>query len=191
MQTTPPHYKSDKGWIEVICGSMFSGKTEELLRRVRRAQHAKIKCIIFKPEIDDRYGSDRVQSHDSNFEKCIPIKKASDIHIHLDGHQLIAIDEVQFLDEEIIEISRSLADQNKQVLLAGLDMDANRKPFGYMPALMAQAEHLTKLHAVCSNCGSLAGFTVRLSNVKAQVQVGGKEQYDALCRACYLQRSKK
>ena len=190
MHTSQLPYNSDKGWIELICGSMFSGKTEELLRRVRRAKHANIKCGLFKPLMDDRYGVERIQTHDGSFEKGIPVKVARDILNYTDQFQLIAVDEVQFLDEGIIEVSQQLADLHKIVILAGLDLDANRRPFGSMPTLMAQAEYLSKLHAVCSNCGSLAGFTHRHSQGE-HIQLGAKEHYNSLCRPCYNQRNKK
>ena len=141
-----------KGSIEIICGSMFSGKTEELLRRLKRAELAKQKIAVFKPLIDTRYDARKIVSHDSNAIKSKPVKLATEILDKIDNAEVIAIDEAQFFDEELIRISNLLANQGKRVIIAGLDMDFKGKPFGIMPGLLAIAEHITKVHAICIEC---------------------------------------
>ncbi len=177
------------GWIEVICGSMFSGKSEELIRRIKRAQFAKQQIAVFKPEIDNRYSSKEVVSH--NGTKVIAIPVASSAHIKefdKEGYDIIAIDEIQFFDEQIIETVIELADQGFRVILAGLDQDFRGEPFGPMPQLMAIAEHVTKLQAVCTVCGSPASRTQRLINDAPAgyddpvILVGALEAYEARCR---------
>lgn len=177
------------GWIEVICGSMFSGKSEELIRRIKRAQFAKQQIVVFKPEIDNRYSPKEVVSH--NGTKVIAIPVASSAHIKefdKEGYSIIAIDEIQFFDENIINTVTELADAGFRVILAGLDQDFRGEPFGPMPQLMAIAEHVTKLQAVCTVCGSPASRTQRLINGAPAgyddpvILVGASEAYEARCR---------
>ncbi|MGE8204998.1 thymidine kinase [Heyndrickxia sp. NPDC080065] len=177
------------GWIEVVCGSMFSGKSEELIRRVRRAQFAKQEIAVFKPRLDDRYSKEAVVSHNGSSVIAHPIEKASDIfgmvHKSID---VIAIDEAQFFDEEIVDVVQTLANSGYRVILAGLDQDFRGVPFGPMPKLMAIAELITKLQAVCTVCGSPASRTQRLINGKPAcaddpiILVGASEAYEARCR---------
>lgn len=178
------------GWIEVICGSMFSGKSEELIRRIRRAQFAKQTIAVFKPSIDDRYMLDAVVSHNGNSIKAKPVESATEIMSYVnDSIDVIAIDEAQFFDEEIIGVTRHLADKGFRVIVAGLDQDFRGEPFGPMPELMAMAEEVTKLQAVCTVCGMAASRTQRLINGKPAayddpvILVGAKEAYEARCRA--------
>ncbi|NHM30110.1 thymidine kinase [Neobacillus terrae] len=177
------------GWIEVICGSMFSGKSEELIRRVRRAQFAKQKIAVFKPKIDNRYSEESVVSHNGSSFIARPIAHSTEILVHIDAEvDLIAIDEVQFFDDEIVRIVQQLADSGYRVICAGLDQDFRGEPFGKMPALMAVAELVTKLQAVCSVCGSPASRTQRLINGSPAsyhdpvILVGAAEAYEPRCR---------
>ncbi|MBM4761552.1 thymidine kinase [Bacillus sp. B15-48] len=177
------------GWIELICGSMFSGKSEELIRRVRRTQFAKQKIAIFKPLIDNRYSEEAVVSHNGTSVIAKPVAAAEDIFNHIDADlDVIAIDEVQFFDEEIIRVSQHLANSGHRVILAGLDQDFRGEPFGQMPMLMAIAEQVTKLQAVCAVCGSPASRTQRLIDGKPAayddpiILVGASESYEARCR---------
>ncbi|WP_210470179.1 thymidine kinase [Sporosarcina sp. 6E9] len=177
------------GWIEVICGSMFSGKSEELIRRVKRAQFAKQKIAVFKPEIDDRYSDEAVVSHNGTTVIANPVASSSHIdEFDKSPYDIIAIDEAQFFDEEIVDTVMKLADEGFRVIIAGLDQDFRGEPFGPMPRLMAVAEHVTKLQAVCTQCGSPASRTQRLINgVPAGyddpvILVGAKEAYEARCR---------
>lgn len=177
------------GWIEVICGSMFSGKSEELIRRVRRAQFAKQKIAVFKPKIDNRYSEESVVSHNGSSFIAKPLAQSTDILDHIDAEvDLIAIDEVQFFDDEIVRIVQQLADSGYRVICAGLDQDFRGEPFGKMPALMAVAELVTKLQAVCSVCGSPASRTQRLINGSPAsyhdpiILVGASEAYEPRCR---------
>ncbi|QUW21156.1 thymidine kinase [Sporosarcina sp. Marseille-Q4063] len=177
------------GWIEVICGSMFSGKSEELIRRVKRAQFAKQKIAVFKPEIDDRYSDEAVVSHNGTTVIANPVANSSHIdEFDKSPYDIIAIDEAQFFDEGIVETVMNLADDGYRVIIAGLDQDFRGEPFGPMPRLMAVAEHVTKLQAVCTKCGSPASRTQRLINgVPAGyddpiILVGAKEGYEARCR---------
>jgi thymidine kinase len=177
------------GSVEVICGSMFSGKTDELIRRLVRAKIAKQKVQVFKPAIDVRYAVEKVTSHaGANFD-AIPIEKAADIRAKLDADTtVVAIDEAQFMDAEVVVIARELADKDIRVLVAGLDQDFRGEPFGPMPALMSHAEHVDKLHAICMVCGDEASRTQRLVNGKPAryddpvVIVGASEMYEARCR---------
>lgn len=178
------------GWIEVICGSMFSGKTEELLRRVRRAQIAKQKVQVFKPSLDIRYSADHVQSHNSNRLPSRSLDQAKDILLSMEDHtRVVGIDEAQFFDEGIIEVTQKLADRGLQVILAGLDMDFRGMPFGPMPKLLAIAEDVTKLSAVCVVCGNPASRTQRLGGPAGtesnRILVGAKDFYEARCRICH------
>jgi len=177
------------GWIEVVCGSMFSGKTEELLRRLKRAQIAKQKVQIFKPVIDDRYSVDHVQSHDSNRMESRPIEKARDILKLVDDNtRVVGIDEAQFFDDSVIDVAQKLAYRGVHVIIAGLDMDYRGIPFGPMPKLLAIAEEVTKLSAVCVVCGSPASRTQRIAGAtdpESRVMVGAKDLYEARCRFCH------
>jgi thymidine kinase len=177
--------KLDKGGIEVICGSMFSGKTEELIRRMKRAVIANQKVQIFKPAIDTRYHEMHVVSHDKNMLESIPVQRAKDILDHLTSETVIGIDEAQFFDEELVGVCKKLTAMNKRVIVAGLDMDSNGVPFGPMPYLMATAEYVTKVHAICMQCGNIATFTFKRIKSDKQVELGAKELYEARCRSCF------
>ncbi|WP_153730354.1 thymidine kinase [Sporosarcina obsidiansis] len=177
------------GWMEVICGSMFSGKSEELIRRIRRAEFAKQKIAVFKPEIDDRYSEEAVVSHDGTSVIANPISKANEIpQLVTDDFDVVAIDEAQFFDEEILEVAISLADRGFRVIIAGLDQDFRGEPFGPMPQLMAVAELVTKLQAVCTVCGSPSSRTQRLIDGQPAgyddpvILVGASEAYEPRCR---------
>lgn len=173
------------GCIEVICGSMFSGKTEELIRRLRRAQFANQKIAIFKPTVDNRYSDVEVVSHDASSIKSIPIKSASEMLVVDAGVQVVGIDEAQFFDESLVEVCQFLADRGIRVIVAGLDTDFLGKPFGPMPALMAIAEDVQKVHAICVRCGNLANHSHRLTKSAELVVLGEKDAYEPLCRDCY------
>ena len=177
-----------KGSIEIICGSMFSGKTEELLRRLKRAEFAKQKVAVFKPLIDTRYDARKIVSHDSKSIKSKPVKLAIEILDQIDNAEVIAIDEAQFFDEELIRISNLLANQGKRVIIAGLDMDFLGKPFGIMPDLLAIAEHITKVHAICIECGTAANHSYRLTKNQQLIELGDKLEYKALCRNCFFEK---
>ncbi|MBN3584101.1 thymidine kinase [Algoriphagus aestuarii] len=176
-----------KGQIEVICGSMFSGKTEELIRRLNRAKIARQKVEIFKPSIDRRYSDSEVVSHNENTIRSTPVDFAGDILLLSGDCDVVGIDEVQFFDQEIIPVAQNLARQGKRVILAGLDMDFEGRPFEPMPQLMAIAEYVTKVHAICMKCGDLAAFSFRLSDAKQKVMLGEKEAYEARCRKCFFE----
>jgi thymidine kinase len=176
-----------KGQIEVICGSMFSGKTEELIRRVNRALIAKQKVEIFKPAVDTRYHRAQVVSHDASSVRSIPVQFAEDILLLSGNCDVVGIDEVQFFDGQIVRVAVELARSGKRVILAGLDMDFEGNPFGAMPQLMAVAEYVTKVHAICMKCGDLAAFSFRLSPDKEKVLLGEKESYEARCRKCFFE----
>ncbi len=178
------------GSIEVVCGSMFSGKTEELLRRVRRAQIARQKVQVFKPQIDNRYSADHVQSHNANRVASRPVERARDILKYVDDNtRVVGIDEAQFFDESVIEVAQKLAYRGMRVIVAGLDMDFRGQPFGPMPKLLAIAEDVTKLSAVCVVCGNPASRTQRIAaptgDSDNKVLVGAKEYYEARCRFCH------
>lgn len=177
---------TQQGWIEVICGSMFSGKTEELIRRLRRAEFAKQSIILFKPIIDDRYATEAVVSHQGQSWLAKRVISAKEILENWQGEQIVAVDEAQFFDADIIPICNELASKGARVIVAGLDMDYKGLPFGPMPHLMAIAEFVTKVHAVCVSCGQLAQFSHRTVAQTEQVLVGAVEKYQPLCRACYL-----
>ena len=170
------------GWIEIICGSMFSGKTEELIRRLNRAKYAKQKIKVFKPIIDSRFKKDFVFSHDKNQIESKSVSKSSDIKIKAKGYDVIGIDEAQFFDNGIVKICNDLANEGIRVIVAGLDMDYKGNPFGPMPNLMAIAEYVTKLHAICAKSGNLANHSYRISNDKSLVHLGQKESYMPLSR---------
>ncbi|MFC5627040.1 thymidine kinase [Algoriphagus winogradskyi] len=180
----------NKGQIEVICGSMFSGKTEELIRRLNRAKIAKQKVEIFKPSIDKRYDENDVVSHNENSIRSTPVNFADDILLLSGDCDVVGIDEVQFFDEQIVAVAQKLAVQGKRVILAGLDMDFEGNPFEPMPKLMAIAEYVTKVNAICMKCGDLAAFSFRLSDAKEKVVLGEKESYEARCRKCFYEDKK-
>jgi len=175
------------GSIEVVCGSMFSGKTEELLRRVKRAQIARLKVQVFKPIIDNRYSADHVQSHDSNRVISKPVSEARDILKFVeDNTRVVGIDEAQFFDDGVVEVAQKLAYRGIRVIVAGLDMDFKGQPFGPMPKLLAVAEDVTKLSAVCVVCGNAASRTQKTTGtIDAQIAVGAREMYEARCRFCH------
>ena len=179
------------GWIEVICGSMFSGKTEELIRRMKRALIAKQKVEIFKPSLDTRYHETKVVSHNENSIRSTPIDFASDMLLLSAESDVVGIDEAQFFDEEIVYVAKFLANSGKRVIVAGLDMDFQGEPFGAMPALMAMAEHVTKVHAICMKCGDVATFSYRTNDSDSKVMLGETESYEARCRSCFYQDQKK
>ena len=182
------------GWIEVICGSMFSGKTEELIRRLKRAQFAKQKVEIFKPAIDIRYDEEKVISHDANEIRSTPVPASSNIRILADDVDVVGIDEAQFFDDEIVSVCNDLANRGVRVIVAGLDMDFKGNPFGPMPALMATAEYVTKVHAVCTRTGNLAHYSHRTAPGDDLVLLGETQEYEPLSRAAYfkaLQEDKK
>jgi thymidine kinase len=180
-----------KGWIEVIAGSMFSGKTEELIRRLRRAEYAKQKVEIFKPTIDVRYSEDEVVSHNSTSIRSTPVPAAAHILLLANNVDVVGIDEAQFFDTGIIEVCVQLANQGVRVIVAGLDMDFKGRPFGPMPALFAVAEYVTKVHAVCMHCGELAQYSHRKSDSSATVLLGEKDIYEPLCRRCFIEENTK
>ena len=178
--------KEQFGWIEVICGSMFSGKTEELIRRLKRSQFANQKIAIFKPSIDLRYEDEMIISHDQNQIQSTSVPAAANISILADGCDVVGIDEAQFFDNEIIQVCNHLANSGIRVIVAGLDMDYQGNPFGPMPGLMATAEYVTKVHAVCTRSGNLANYSYRISADKSLVHLGEKESYEPLSRASFF-----
>ncbi len=173
------------GWVEVICGSMFSGKTEELIRRLKRAQFANQKLILFKPLIDNRYHDDNVVSHQGTALQAIAVDSPRSIVDRWSNERIVAIDEAQFFGDEITKVVNTLAGKGVRVIIAGLDMDYQGVPFGPMPQLLSMAEYVTKVHAICVSCGNLAQFSHRMVDDKEQVLVGATEKYKPLCRACY------
>ncbi|MEN8186242.1 MAG: thymidine kinase [Bacteroidota bacterium] len=173
------------GWIEVICGSMFSGKTEELIRRLKRAQFAKQKVEIFKPSVDTRYADESVVSHDENEIRCSPVPASANIRLLANDIDVVGIDEAQFFDDEIVNVCNDLANRGVRVVVAGLDMDFQGKPFGPMPALMATAEYVTKVHAVCTKTGNLAHYSHRKVADESLVMLGEVQEYEPLSRAAY------
>jgi thymidine kinase len=177
--------KEQFGWIEVIAGSMFSGKTEELIRRLRRAKFAKQKVEIFKPMIDTRYDDKSVISHDSNEIHSTPVPAAANIPILADDCDVVGIDEAQFFDDEIVKVCNDLANRGVRVIVAGLDMDFKGNPFGPMPALMATAEYVTKVHAVCTRTGNLANYSYRKAKGDELVLLGEVDEYEPLSRSAY------
>ena len=179
------------GWIEVICGSMFSGKTEELLRRVKRAKLAKQKIKIFKPKQDVRYSKKKVTSHDNNSIKSKPINSPSKILEIAEKFDVIGIDEAQFFDESIVEVCNKLADSGKRVIVAGLDMDYMGMPFGPMPNLLAIAEYVTKVHAICTRSGKMASYTHRIAKSDELILLGDTRKYEALSRKEFIKMKKK
>ncbi len=181
-----PSFRSQRsGWIEVICGSMFSGKTEELIRRIRRARIAQQPTVLFKPAIDNRYSEKEVVSHDANSLMSVPVSHSREIPDLLGEARVVGIDEAQFMDELLPSVCEDLALQGVRVVVAGLDMDFKGRPFGPMPALLAMAEYITKVHAICRHCGNLATHSYRLSAGEQTVLLGEKQEYEARCRVCY------
>ncbi len=178
---------ANSGWIEVISGSMFSGKTEELIRRLNRAKLAKQELEIFKPALDTRFHESDVVSHDSNAIRSTPVQFANDILLLAGNSVVIGIDEAQFFDNDLPNVCNQLAVQGKRIIIAGLDMDFEGKPFGTMPELMAMAEFVTKVHAICMQCGALASYSYRLTDEKSKVILGEKSAYEARCRNCFIE----
>ena len=174
-----------RGWIEVICGSMFSGKTEELIRRLKRARIANLKTEIFKPIIDTRFDDVKIISHDESAIPSIPVDRSRKILTFAAGADVIGIDEAQFFDEDLIEVCDTLALQGIRVIVAGLDMDYTTKPFGPVPFILAKADYITKLHAICMKCGNIANYSYRKVIDKDQVVLGAKDIYEPRCRTCY------
>ncbi|MEJ2162781.1 MAG: thymidine kinase [Robiginitalea sp.] len=179
------NHEEQFGWIEVICGSMFSGKTEELIRRLKRAQFAKQRVEIFKPIVDNRYHEDMVVSHDENEIRSTPVPAAANIRLLANDCHVVGIDEAHFFDDEIITVCNDLANSGVRVVVAGLDMDFKGNPFGPMPALMATAEYVTKVHAVCPRTGNLANYSFRKSENDKLVLLGETEEYEPLSRAAF------
>lgn len=178
--------ESNRGWIEVISGPMFSGKTEELIRRSKRVKIAKKKVAIFKPIIDERYSKEKIVSHDLSSIESIRIKRAIEIMDYKDDAEVIGVDEAQFFNKAIVNVIQDLAIAGKRVIIAGLDMDSTGKPFGSMPSLLAVAEYVTKLHSICIKCGSLAIHSFRMVKDKKDIIfVGGLNEYEPRCRKCF------
>ena len=182
------NHPMQKGSIEVICGSMFSGKTEELLRRLKRAQFAKLNIAVFKPQVDKRYNTQKVVSHNENTIQAIAVESAKDILRLAKQAQVVAIDEAQFFDSELITVCSELANAGVRVIIAGLDMDFLGKPFGIMPELLAIAEHITKVHAICIDCCAIANHSFRMTDDKNLIQIGEKKEYKPLCRECFSRK---
>ena len=187
LENTLKYYKQF-GWIEVICGSMFSGKTEELIRRLKRAKYANLKVEIYKPNVDVRYEDDMVVSHDENEIRCTPVPAAANIPILADGCDVIGIDEAQFFDDEIVNVCNFLANKGVRVIVAGLDMDFKGNPFGPMPNLMATAEFVTKVHAICTRTGGLAHYSYRKAENESLVLLGETNEYEPLSREAYFKK---
>ncbi|MGY5355501.1 thymidine kinase [Wenyingzhuangia sp. IMCC45467] len=185
------NHKEQFGWIEVICGSMFSGKTEELIRRLRRAQIAKQRIEIFKPTVDTRYDDENVVSHDENHIRSTPVPAAANIRLLANNVDVVGIDEAQFFDDEIVTVCNDLANRGIRVIVAGLDMDFKGKPFGPMPNLMATAEYVTKVHAICTETGNLANYSHRKNNNEKLVMLGENENYEPLSRAAFYKANNK
>ncbi len=179
----PPHLRT--GWIELICGSMFSGKTEELIRRLNRANIAKLNVAIFKPAIDTRYHDENIVSHNALTILSIPVQTAGQILQQAVGCDVVGIDEAQFFDADIVTVCNQLASQGQRVIVAGLDMDFSGKPFGCIPQLMAVAEYVTKVHAICVVCGDIAHYSYRLVPSQERVLLGETDSYEARCRRCF------
>lgn len=181
-----PNLLKKRGWVEVITGSMFSGKTEELIRRLKRARYANQKVQIFKPQVDTRYDENDVVSHDENRILSTPVSSSQNIMLLIDHtEEVIAIDEAQFFDEGLSEVCRILALKGMRVIVAGLDMDYLGNPFGPMPAIMADAEYITKLHAICMVCGNLASYSFRKTSEDKTILLGETDSYEPRCRFCF------
>jgi thymidine kinase len=173
------------GWIEIICGSMFSGKTEELIRRLKRAKFANLRVEIFKPKIDTRYSENEVVSHDANAIRSTAVDSPLSILLYASDVDVVGIDEAQFFDSSIVDVCQQLASNGIRVIVAGLDMDYLGNPFGSMPELMAVAEYVTKVHAICVKCGDLAHYSHRLTKNDKLVMIGEKDTYEPVCRHCF------
>lgn len=191
-----PLYKNrdlarQSGWIEVICGSMFSGKTEELIRRLNRALIAKLNVKIFKPSVDTRYHHHNIVSHNDNSIASVPVSAASEIPELAGDCDVVGIDEAQFFDADIVGVCNTLANEGKRVIVAGLDMDFKGAPFGYIPDLLSTAEYVTKVHAICMVCGDVASYSFRLTPTDDQVMLGETSTYEARCRRCFNAGRKK
>lgn len=186
LENTINHSKQS-GWMEVICGSMFSGKTEELIRRLRRAEMAGQKVEIFKPKIDTRYGDEEVVSHNQNKILSTPVESSNEILLLGSTCDVVGIDEAQFFDEGIVEVANQLANNGVRVVIAGLDMDFLGRPFGSMPYLMATAEYVTKVHAICKRTGNLANYSMRTTESKNLVQLGETDSYEAVSRRIFTE----
>ncbi|MDO4224946.1 MAG: thymidine kinase [Bergeyella zoohelcum] len=184
LENTINHAKQS-GWMEVICGSMFSGKTEELIRRLRRAEMAGQRVEIFKPKIDTRYDDDNVVSHNQTKIRSTPVESSGEILLLGSTCDVVAIDEAQFLDMDIVKVANQLANSGKRVIIAGLDMDYMGRPFGPMPNLMATAEYVTKVHAICKKTGNLANYSMRISGSDELVQLGETDSYEAVSRRVF------
>ncbi len=182
--------RTRKGWVEVICGSMFSGKTEELIRRLNRAKIAKQKVEIFKPSIDTRYDEEDVVSHNANSIQSTPVDSAEQILLMVNDVSVVGIDEAQFFDNQLISVCNKLADRGIRVVVAGLDMDFKGVPFGPIPHLLATAEYVTKVHAICMQCGDLAQYSHRTIQGDDLVVLGETESYEPLCRTCFNKKQK-
>lgn len=185
------HDTKETGWIEVICGSMFSGKTEELIRRLKRAIIAQQKVEIFKPVLDTRYDEENVVSHDKNWIRSTVVENSSEIILYSTDSKVVGIDEAQFFDEGLVDVANQLANMGKRVIVAGLDMDYLGRPFGPMPNLMATAEYVTKVHAICVKTGNLANYSHRITDSKKLVDLGEKDTYEPLSRAAFFKEMKK
>ena len=185
MFIEPYRSGAKKGWMEVICGCMFSGKTEELIRRLKRVQIAGQKAEIFKPAIDVRYDATDIVSHDSSRVRSTPVDNCFNILLLASDVDVVGIDEAQFFDESIVEVLEQLMLRGIRVIVAGLDMDYTGKPFGPVPALLARAEYITKLHAICQKCGDIANYSYRLTKIDDQVLLGEKDVYEPRCRNCF------
>lgn len=185
MFIEPSQGKERKGWIEVVCGSMFSGKTEELIRRLRRAQIANRTVEIFKPAVDTRYHDTDVVSHNSTAIRSTPVTHSENILLLAAGVDVVGIDEAQFLDSELPVVCEKLAQKGARVIIAGLDMDFEGKPFGPMPNLLAIADYITKVHAICVKCGEIAHFSYRTHSGTNRILLGEKDSYEPRCRNCY------
>ena len=185
LEKHQPGKNTRTGWIEVICGSMFSGKTEELIRRLNRAKIAKQRVEIFKPAVDTRYHELDVVSHNANAIRSTPVYASQEIILLAGNSDVVGIDEAQFFDEGIVEICILLANNGKRVIVAGLDMDFQGRPFGQMPYLLAKADYITKLHAICVQCGAIANYSYRKIPNEDQIMLGEKDVYEPRCRRCY------
>jgi thymidine kinase len=180
-----PDDNRSNGWIEVICGSMFSGKTEELIRRIRRAEFAQQSILLVKPKIDNRYSEDNVVSHQGTAIQAKAVENSSEILALWKKEKIVAVDEAQFFDEDLARVCSELANKGARVIIAGLDMDFKGVPFGPIPAILATAEYVTKVHAICVSCGNLAQFSHRITSNDERVFLGAKENYEPLCRTCF------
>lgn len=181
------HQAPHRGWLEVVCGSMFSGKTEELIRRLTRARIARQQVEIFKPALDTRYHIENIVSHNAASIRSTPVALPAEMLLLAAGSDVVGIDEAQFFDNSLVEVCREMADAGRRVIVAGLDMDFLGRPFGPMPALLATAEYVTKVHAVCMCCGEIASYSFRRAASREQVLLGETDSYEARCRPCFLE----